>query len=92
MTTIDKRLLLSEIKLMGTTVKDMCSAIGITPPSFYRKLNGRSDFYRDEIIAIRDYLNLSEEKTRLIFFPENVSFSELSVSQTSTKEPLCQSP
>ena len=67
---MDGNELLAEIKRKGKTVKGLCEALHISTSTFYKKLKGLSDFTRREIVEIKLYLNLTIEKTRLIFFNE----------------------
>lgn len=65
--------LLAEIKRQGKTVKGLCEVLNISTSTFYKKLKGVSEFTRREIVEIKHYLDLTDEKMRLIFFIEKVS-------------------
>lgn len=52
----------------GLSFEDLAKVIGVTLPSFYRKINRDGDFSRNEIIVLSDKLNLSEAEMNVIFF------------------------
>lgn len=52
----------------GLSFEDLAKTIGVTLPSFYRKINRDGDFSRNEIIAISKKLELTEAETHFIFF------------------------
>lgn len=68
---MDRYKLENEMKIRGITVGKMCRDIGISRSAFYRKCRGISEFTREEIQKIVDYLNL--ETPMGIFFTEKVS-------------------
>ena len=49
--------LLLEMTKHGITQKDIAVLIGKTQKTVSQKLNGKIDFYMDEIIKIRNFLN-----------------------------------
>lgn len=55
------------------SISDIASLMGVNITTVYRKINGRSDFYRDEIQLISDYLRLSTEEKEEIFFAKNIT-------------------
>ena len=63
-----KNELRSEMVRQGITNEALSKAINISDSAMYRKMNGESDFYRNEIIAISKILNLSNERMCEIFF------------------------
>ena len=67
-------IVLLKIKLLekGTNIKKLSEVIGISVSAFYQKLNKDGDFRRNEIKAIRDYLNLTEQEVNSIFFSDMV--------------------
>ncbi|HIU69818.1 MAG TPA: helix-turn-helix domain-containing protein [Candidatus Scubalenecus merdavium] len=65
----DEMLLL--MKKHGISSEKMAEIIGTSKSTFYRKLNGESDFYRNEIIAMGRVLPVKE--VNRIFFNEKVS-------------------
>lgn len=48
--------------------QDMAKILGIDSSTFYRKKNGVTDFTREEIKIMKDYLHLSAEEVDSIFF------------------------
>lgn len=52
----------------GFTLKDVAAWLGINIATLYRKMNGISDFTRNEIFIICSRLHLSNEETFSIFF------------------------
>ena len=55
----------------GLTVKQVADKIGIGETTFYRKMNGQSDFYREEISKICDILSISDPVP--IFFAKQLA-------------------
>lgn len=55
---MNKALLEYRMKEKRKSISDMCSMLGISRSAFYRKCNGKSEFTRDEIQKIVDYLDL----------------------------------
>lgn len=53
---------------MGLSIDKVASGIGINPATMYRKLNGESEFTRDEILALAQVLNLTDGDIISIFF------------------------
>ena len=51
----------------NVAVEDLAKEIGINAATLHRKMNGTSDFYRDEIERIRNALDLSQEEVLNIF-------------------------
>ena len=60
----------AQLKAKKKTVKDVAEAVGINEATLYRKINGTSEFTRNEIQLIRQYLNLCAEEVDEIFFAE----------------------
>lgn len=52
----------------GKTMNSFAQYLGITYPTLYRKMNGLSDFTRNEILMAKNYLKLSDEELNTIFF------------------------
>ncbi|WP_414601403.1 helix-turn-helix domain-containing protein [Gemmiger sp.] len=50
------------------TTRDMAGIIGCNEATLYRKMNGVSDFTRNEIQLIKQALNLSSAEVEDIFF------------------------
>lgn len=55
------------------TINDIAEALDISIVTLYRKMNGESDFYRDEIQKICNFLNLKGEEREKIFFAEHIA-------------------
>ena len=52
------------------TMKQIAGAIGVNEATLYRKINGTSDFTRNEIQIIRQFLSLTLEDVEKIFFAD----------------------
>ena len=50
------------------TTKEVAEAIGVNEATLYRKISGKSDFTRNEIQLIRQFLSLSADEIDNIFF------------------------
>ena len=57
----------------GRNISDLEKAIGISKTALYRKMRGKTEFTREEIQKIIDYLGLSDAETIEIFFGPEVS-------------------
>lgn len=62
-----------KITARGLTIQAFCDQFGFVRSTFDRKLNGPSEFDRDEIERIINALNLTWEEARNIFFADNVT-------------------
>ena len=60
--------LLAKMVEKGISKNDIASAMGIDNATLYRKLNGDSDFKRQEIEVVKSFLGLSIEEAEAIFF------------------------
>jgi lambda repressor-like predicted transcriptional regulator len=67
--------LMAKIVENGTSVERLSYIMGINKSTFYKKLNKEchADFYRREMIVIRNELNLTNDEMTAIFFPEQVA-------------------
>lgn len=54
----------------GMTVGEFCEKAGFVRSTFDRKINGTSEFNRDEIQTIIDTLKLTWEDAQKIFFAD----------------------
>lgn len=54
----------------GFTVSEVAKAMGINTVTFWRKCKGISGFTLKDIIAIRDFLALTNEELLFIFFTD----------------------
>lgn len=66
-------LLKSQIALKGKKITDIARILSISKTAIYRKLNGDSDFTRQEIFKIIEYLGIDTELAMKIFFDDKVS-------------------
>lgn len=57
-----------KVRGKGFTLEKIAEYLGINPATLTRKLNGISDFTRNEIEMLRNKLSLSNEDIMLIFF------------------------
>ena len=68
---MDKYKLEYEMKKKGISVEELCSKTGISKTSFYRKINGITEFRLCEIKRIAELLELTDLSS--IFFTDKVS-------------------
>lgn len=68
---MNKHRLYYEMAMRNIKVKELCEAIGMSRSSFYRKVNGYTEFTQGDIQAILDYLHL--DTAMGIFFDQEVS-------------------
>lgn len=59
--------------LKGLTTIDLIKRMGMNEATFYRKMNGKSDFYRREIQQMREILGLSADEVDRIFFEQKLT-------------------
>lgn len=71
----DKKKFFATLKLRGYTVSSVAKAVEISTVAMYRKINGTSDFYRDEIASICTLLKLDNAQMESIFFADDVSYA-----------------
>lgn len=64
---MNKLLLMAKMVERDISVEDVCRACKFSKPSFYRKINGQSEFHQSEITAIKKLLNLDLETTGRVF-------------------------
>lgn len=67
--------LMAKIVENGTSVEKLSYLMGINKSTFYKKLRKdyHADFYRREMIMIRNELNLTNDEMTAIFFSEQVA-------------------
>ena len=63
-----KNELRSEMVKRGLTIEALAKKIKISDSAMYRKMNGESDFFRNEILAIAKVLGLDNARMCQIFF------------------------
>ena len=68
---MNKALLKYTMDIHNVSVDELCAFIGISKSAFYKKINGKSEFTRGEIVKICQRLGL--ESPVDIFFAEKVS-------------------
>lgn len=62
-----------EIVRKGYTIPTFAKTIGMAKKTLYAKLEGKSTFSQTEIVAIRNSLNLTDDRLLEIFFAQKVS-------------------
>lgn len=70
---MNKNALKAKIVERGMNVEGFCKAAGFNRATFDRKMNGSSEFNRDEMERIIVTLKLTTEEMRNIFFPLHVA-------------------
>lgn len=55
---MNKHKLYYEMGIRNVKVSELCKAIGMSRTTFYRKINGYTEFTQRDIQAIIDYLHL----------------------------------
>ena len=65
---LNKNKLRGKIVEKGYSVRTIAAEIGLNKATFYRKMNGTSDFTREEIQKIAVLLDLSVQEKEEIFF------------------------
>lgn len=53
---------------LGLSVKDVAMAVGCNEATMYRKMNGESDFTRNEIQLLKQTMQMTSEEVERIFF------------------------
>lgn len=67
-----KNLFLAKLKEKDLTQEDAAKIIGVSATTLYRKMNGRSDFTRNEIQLFRSEFELTSAEVDDIFFSQNL--------------------
>lgn len=70
---MDKDLLRYYCSRHGMTLDDLAKRLDMSETTLYRKLRGDSDFYRGEIIEIKEILDLDPSAVNCIFFNRNLA-------------------
>ena len=70
---MDENLLRGKIIGQGMTIGEFCEKANFVRATFDRKISGKTEFTREEIIRIRDTLNLTDDEFRDIFFSRKVA-------------------
>lgn len=69
----------------GMTVAMLATEIGISKTAMFRKINGKSDFTRKEIISISECLGVKIETLFPIFFNQEVAEKTLLGKNTTNQ-------
>ena len=67
----DKKRFRFQLILCGKTIKETADALSINEATLYRKINGESDFYRNEIQILCEFLSI--ENPNEIFFASKIA-------------------
>lgn len=70
---MDTKELRGKIVARYENIKKFCAAVGFNRSTFDRKLNGESEFDREDMMKIINGLNLSWDEARKIFFNKIVA-------------------
>lgn len=65
---INKAKLRYHLEINQISQDELANVLGINPTTLYRKMNGLNDFYRHEILLIKEKLDLSVNEMNDIFF------------------------
>lgn len=64
----NKNKLCAKIVENGYTVREIAEKMGISPSTLYRKMNMDTDFTRNEIALLKEYLHFNVDEMNDIFF------------------------
>lgn len=67
----DERRFKAQVVLAGLTMRQVAAELGIDETTLYRKMSGKSDFYRKEIQRLCDLLKI--EDPAAVFFAEELA-------------------
>ena len=67
----DKKKFKAQVILSGKSLQEVAGILGINVATLYRKMNGESDFYRNEIHLLCEKLDI--ENPSEIFFADKVT-------------------
>lgn len=67
----NKRLFKAQVVLKGKTLREVAKILKIDEATLYRKMNGDSDFYRNEIQTLCRFLEI--ENPTEIFFADEIA-------------------
>lgn len=70
---LNKNLFRSEVVKAGLTFEQVAQFMGINVATLYRKLNGESDFTRNEITMFKSCLGLNMDSITAIFFTDTLA-------------------
>ncbi len=66
----DKNKFKYSIMVKGKNLREVASVLNISSVTLWRKMNGGSEFSREEIQTIKNMLNLTQNEAFEIFFAE----------------------
>lgn len=66
----DKNKFKYSVMVKGKNLKQIASMLNINNVTLWRKMNGESEFSREEIQVIKDALNLTQSEAFEIFFAD----------------------
>lgn len=69
----DKNKFYYYVRRADLTTEKLAEILEISVATLYRKINGTSDFYRNEILLIQITLKLSDDERDELFFAENLA-------------------
>lgn len=69
---VNADLLLGEIRAKGLTQEELAQVLNMSSNAFWRKIHGKNEFLRREIVVIEKTLELTLSRSREIFFPETL--------------------
>lgn len=67
----DEKRFKAKVVLSGLTLRQVAASLGIDEATLYRKMNGKSDFYRKEIQKLCEILSI--EDPTAIFFARDIT-------------------
>ncbi|MBN1051295.1 helix-turn-helix transcriptional regulator [Clostridium botulinum] len=63
-------LLKAHMALKGKSINEIVDLLGISKSTIYRKLKGKSEFTRKEMLLLINFLNIGNEEAANIFFDD----------------------
>lgn len=66
----DKNKFKYSVMVKGKNLREVASVLNISNVTLWRKMNGESEFSREEIQTIKNMLNLTQDEAFEIFFAE----------------------
>ncbi len=70
---MDINMLKAQFVLKGKSISDIAGLLNISKSAIYRKLKGKSEFTRKEILLLISFLEINTDKAMSIFFNDKVS-------------------
>ena len=61
----------------GQTKTTVSAHLGIDPATLYRKSHGTSEFTRDEIQKLKEFLRLTNEQAMSVFFAQKLTETQV---------------